>query len=67
MAMVHQEAPLVMQWCLSCHRDPEPHLRPLDRVADMTWRPEPSAREVGREIRRALDIAPPTNCSGCHR
>ena len=27
-----RSAPLLMQWCLDCHRDPEPHLRPRDQV-----------------------------------
>jgi hypothetical protein len=67
MAQVYQVAPLTMAWCLDCHRDPEPHLRPLDAVADMAWRPARPAREVGREVRAALHVAPPTDCTACHR
>lgn len=29
--------PLHMQWCLDCHRDPTPHLRPRDQVFNMSW------------------------------
>src|SRR4051812_19524135 len=30
MAQVYQVAPLTMEWCLDCHRDPDARLRPLD-------------------------------------
>jgi menaquinone reductase, multiheme cytochrome c subunit len=30
MEVVHQAKPLSMGWCLDCHRDPAPHLRPKD-------------------------------------
>jgi hypothetical protein len=30
MEVVRQEEPLSMGWCLDCHRNPEPELRPLD-------------------------------------
>jgi hypothetical protein len=26
-----------MQWCLDCHRNPAPHLRPPDEVTRMDW------------------------------
>ncbi len=64
MAQVYPVAPLSMRWCLDCHRDPDPNLRPLDRVDDMTWRP---SREAGRALRLAMRVDPPTHCSGCHR
>jgi hypothetical protein len=27
-----------MEWCLACHRDPVPHLRPRDAIVEMGWR-----------------------------
>jgi hypothetical protein len=39
MDVVHQEAPLSMSWCLECHRNPGPHLRPdTVRPTDMDWK-----------------------------
>lgn len=35
--VVHQVEPLSMGWCLECHRNPEPHLVPKDKVTDLYW------------------------------
>jgi hypothetical protein len=68
MARVYEVAPLTMQWCLDCHRDPEPHLRPQTEITNMEWVPRRSRREVGAEIGRKLAVAPPVEtCTGCHR
>jgi len=67
MEVVRQAKTLSMTFCLDCHRNPEPHLRPLDRVTDLAWVPETSALEVGKQIKEALGIQPKTNCSTCHR
>ena len=67
MGEVHPQEPLLMSWCLDCHRAPEKYLRPRDRVTDMTWRPAGSQLASGRELVRRYDVAPTTDCSGCHR
>jgi hypothetical protein len=67
MMVVKQVEPLTMAWCLDCHRDPAPRLRPPDRVTDMKWHPDRDAAELGRQLMAANRIAPPVNCSGCHR
>jgi hypothetical protein len=67
MARVYRVAPLTMGWCLDCHRHPEAHLVPVDRVTDMTYEPDRPPDIIGREIKEALHIDPPTTCSGCHR
>ena len=67
MGQVYQEEPLLMQWCLDCHRHPEEHLRPPDKVTDMEWAPDRPQAEVGREIATQVDIHPTTDCTGCHR
>jgi hypothetical protein len=60
--------PLQMQWCLDCHRDPAPHLRPKSEEFAMDT-PEVSpataswlAREAHLESARRM-----TDCSTCHR
>jgi len=61
MDVVRQDQPLSMSWCLDCHRNPEPNLRPVEEVTNMTWTRTPG------EALSLMDVDPPQNCSGCHR
>jgi hypothetical protein len=68
MPLVWRAAPLQMQWCLACHRDPAPHLRPPAEVFSIDA-PSPAERDV-RSLARALRIPDRrrlTDCSTCHR
>lgn len=70
MTVVHQDQNLSMGWCLDCHRNPEPHLRPLDKVTKLDWKPEDSSKDpekLGADMKKALHIHPPEDCSACHR
>lgn len=67
MEVVQQDAPLNMGWCLECHRDPDPNLRPTDAVTVMDWKPAGDARELGAQLRREHGIDPSTDCTTCHR
>jgi hypothetical protein len=67
MGQVHATAPLTMAWCLGCHRDPDPYLRPPSEIANMEWEPNESRRALGSEIRRQLHVNPTVSCTGCHR
>jgi hypothetical protein len=70
MEVVYQAEPLSMGWCLDCHRAPEAHLRPLDRITDMTWGLNLTPEErlaVGRELRDRYQIKSLISCSVCHR
>jgi hypothetical protein len=58
--IIRQQQPLSMGWCLECHRDPGPHLRPRDQVTNMEWRPN-------GPVAQARPVNPPQQCSGCHR
>jgi len=62
MPALRQEKPLSMGWCLDCHRDPTPNLRPLSEVTNMAW-----VRPASGEIVSPRPVHPPTYCSGCHR
>ena len=62
MDVVRQDQPLSMGWCLDCHRNPGPHIRPRDQITNMEWRPDPNA-----PVRPTRTIQPPQQCSGCHR
>jgi hypothetical protein len=61
MEVVRMEAPLGMGWCLDCHRDPQPNLRPKDQITNMEWKPEMAGNWTPPEVN------PPQHCSGCHR
>lgn len=70
MEVVYQAEPLSMGWCLDCHRNPEPRLRPVEEVTNMAWARERSDDErlaIGRELREEYDIHPSEDCSTCHR
>jgi hypothetical protein len=58
-----------MAWCLDCHRAPEKHLRPVEQVFNLDWRPQsPEAqREQGLQFVKDWNVRPPLSCSGCHR
>ncbi|MCA9617753.1 MAG: cytochrome c3 family protein [Myxococcales bacterium] len=65
MEVVHQDEPLSMGWCLDCHRDPTPHLRPPELVTAMEpldpRDPRVEAARVAAGDRASED------CSTCHR
>jgi hypothetical protein len=67
MLVVTQKEPLSMSWCLDCHRSPGPHLRPVDEVTNMRWMPSAEHTEFAARVIKEKDIAPPVDCSGCHR
>jgi hypothetical protein len=67
MALARQEASLLMEWCLECHRSPERFLRPQEAIFDMTWEPPRDQREQGRALVAAYGIHTRTSCSTCHR
>nr|WP_254007756.1 cytochrome c3 family protein [Rhizobium sp. L1K21] len=62
-----------MQFCLDCHRDPAPNLRPPDQVTRMdwsSWKQNSSEHEdYGRLMVKAYGIQPSKldDCSICHR
>lgn len=67
MPVVEMKQPLSMGWCLDCHRDPLPNLRPLDQVTNMNWNAEETPYDADRDANRKRKVNPPTHCSGCHR
>jgi hypothetical protein len=70
MPLTWQHATLYMEWCLDCHRRPQRHLRPLDKIFDMTWEPPDDQLARGRELLKLYKIHENrrlTDCSTCHR
>ncbi|MEM1304354.1 MAG: cytochrome c3 family protein, partial [Planctomycetota bacterium] len=72
MDVVHQAKALTMSWCIECHRNPEPRMRPREEVTNLAWTMEDDP-EVHAEKMRDLygdgesPIRASTNCSTCHR
>jgi hypothetical protein len=67
MEEVFQQETLSMSWCLTCHREPERHLRPVSEVTNMAWQPPEEQLAFGRRLAQENNIAPPLDCSTCHR
>jgi hypothetical protein len=70
MPLVFQASPLLMEWCLGCHRNPEQALRPLDQVFNMDWKAPADQAEIGKRFaaeRKIRTTEALTNCSTCHR
>jgi hypothetical protein len=63
MDVVRQDQPLNMGWCIECHRNPGPNLRPKDQITNMTW--TPSTDEAAQYAEAT--IRGPEHCTGCHR
>jgi hypothetical protein len=69
MPIVRHDQPLSMGWCLQCHHAPEEHLRPVEQVTNLSWKPEGGKPrlDIGWEIKQQLQVQAPLHCQGCHR
>jgi hypothetical protein len=68
MPMTYKATTLYMSWCLSCHRDPAPHLRPKDQVFNAHWQRGVDTPS-GAQLMAAYHIPSRdiTDCGTCHR
>lgn len=70
---IHQVATLQMEWCLSCHREPEKFLRPKTEIYNPAWRAENTTSEeiaLGKQLKidyKVRNASMMTSCSTCHR
>ena len=67
MPLMRRHADLSMGWCLDCHRDPTPHLRPMGEVFNMAWEPPEDQTLTGKRLADARHIQVLEGCSYCHR
>lgn len=69
MDTVYQHETLSMGWCLDCHRQPEKHVRPVEEVFNLAWKPTEGIEQIdiGRLMREKNNLNPSTDCSTCHR
>ncbi len=67
MPVIEQVAPLNMGWCLDCHRDPAPRLRPLEEITSMTWAPDGDRAALAADLAKRYEVRARTSCTTCHR
>jgi Cytochrome c552/Cytochrome c7 and related cytochrome c len=68
MKTVYHSKPLTMGWCLDCHHNLDEALRPRTQATNPLWKTDgQSKQEVSDELRRMLNLKPPSHCGGCHR
>ena len=70
METVYQHEMLSMGWCLTCHREPDLHVRDPKLVFQLDWAAEMSAEEKRTHGAAWIDqnhLNPSQDCSTCHR
>jgi len=68
MVEVRHEKPLTMAFCLDCHRNPAPNLRPPEEVFNMHWTNDPVKQLAqGEKFVHDWKIMSSQNCYTCHR
>ena len=69
MEQVYQAKRLSMGWCLECHRNPGPNLRPPEVITAMDWVPSEDPEVLQERLLKLYDIPQQasTDCSTCHR
>ena len=67
MPLIAQQQTLYMEWCLECHRHPQPELKPREKIFNLGWTPEEDARTTGPRLAREYRIESRTDCVDCHR
>jgi hypothetical protein len=71
MPAVFQANSLQMEWCLSCHKDPAPHVRPASEIFNTSWNPADitpeQQKEVDAKVKTLRSRSLLTSCSTCHR
>ncbi len=67
MPQIYKAQSLQMQWCLDCHRQPERHIRPRDKIYDMAYQPAEDQMELGRRLVAEYKVQKLLDCYTCHR
>jgi len=70
MPAVYQENTLQMEWCLSCHRNPQEKIRPKSEIFNMRWEDGDLTADERTTLKEQYHIRSRemlTSCSTCHR
>ena len=65
MEVVRQVQPLSMSWCIDCHSDPAPNIRPVANITTMGWSADLAWRDKQKVI--AASLLPPGSLSQAQR
>ncbi len=66
MPLMYQAETLQMEWCLDCHRNPTPRLRPRSAIFDMASQ-TPRDKAAREQLARDYHVNSLIDCSTCHR
>jgi len=68
LALTAKQEPLTMRWCIDCHRDPGPRLRPAAGIFAASAVPPRNTPAQADVLLRAYDVhrSHLTNCTTCH-
>jgi hypothetical protein len=67
MPLTFKATSMQMSFCLDCHSNPAPNLRPADQIFNMAWRPPADQDRLGRDLMQAYHVQSKISCSTCHR
>jgi hypothetical protein len=69
MPLTYRAIPFKMKFCIDCHRDPAPRLRPRDAITAMDWRPAGDPRALGEQLikQNGIRVGQLDYCTVCHR
>ncbi|PYR77946.1 MAG: cytochrome C [Acidobacteria bacterium] len=67
MPLIYQQHSLLMEWCIDCHKNPAPNLRPRSEITTMGYRPAVDQSILGPQLMTEYNVNPPISCSTCHR
>jgi hypothetical protein len=69
MPLVWRNEVMTMRWCLDCHIDPSPYIRPVDQVYTMGYQPSEDQSTLGPKLIDVnhINVNGLTDCVVCHR
>ena len=69
MPLTREAHPMHMKFCVDCHRDPAPHLRPQDEIfsPEKSELSDDSLLARGKDLMQKNNVHPSTDCFTCHR
>lgn len=67
MPLTWQSPSLLMGWCLNCHMNPGPSIRPRDQVFNVNWQPPDNFADLRQQLIAEYHVKSLTSCSTCHR
>ena len=66
MPLTWQENSLQMTWCLDCHRDPAPHIRPRDAITVMGYQPAEPQETLGPKLMKEYEVKDARTLTSCN-